>query len=338
MSCLPKLIPDVESIIFSHLQEVPDILHCLRVCKKWRQSIPTYIIKLKWHSCGEDRVVPLYFFQSLTSLRRMSVPVMIRDIYELSRLCGLPNMHYEKLSIMITEDIEDMGLSEILAAFPSNVKLRIEEYVDWGESPLYAFSSYNLVEIHNGYVGIYNRNCEITAGLLNKVRRQRLITSFVTNYHLLDDIVAELGEVQTLESIETEMPGSFEEDFVSAVSLAMRLPSLKRVCYRMWHVNEDFMLQEENITHLQPIERVFDFEAPFPLDFVPTVLRLFPRLRRLHIYVSCLVTLSWMQCKNILEYSKRIPTTLRVDNAIETRDNEVFSKYHPDIEVRRLID
>lgn len=120
----PCLIDDVESVIFSYITELSDIVSLLRINRIANQKVPLYITTLT-----ATKTVPDFFFRRFINLQtnNSSVHILSPHIYDLINLLRMPRL--DRLRIVINPNCSvykcDNRIRIILSHTPLDRSIRI---------------------------------------------------------------------------------------------------------------------------------------------------------------------------------------------------------------------
>lgn len=291
------LIDDVESLIFSYITEVPDILRLLRVNSIFRRKAPLYISHLTWKRLTNRPVVPTEFFIMLKNIRTSDVPVFmtgIDQVLSVVRMAHISNiilvlntqswgwqMYNPEYNQENKKGYDGLCIEPILQHVRPDCSVRIEVYTACTLTPLSYEEGIEInIDTHNVEMFI-NPNIRLSA----YQDELNLISKYRTIKHL-KATTSRMGRL-TIPSLET-----FETDGSS------RDPSTVVLHDIVYFINRHPKLRSFKVDHLTlplywsrdtmpVINRSFELLIKCSVKSIPTLLLHFPMLTKVILYIEC---------------------------------------------------
>lgn len=285
MPLLAQLNNDVESIIFSYIIEVPDIIRLLRVNKSFHSTLPHYITHVRWRG---HAAITCKFLLPFENIRHIYIPVLINTTVD-DLLTIIRRKHLQRLCIFLTSDLQNPPddpyyLKTILSN--TSYDITIQTCKSYRLRPQISYQRGNFVA------------CIGTPELFIKDSKATYLDSLSTEittickYRPIQEISCSLDfytffmdlSIPSIKSYEWASSLSCME-YIWGITLFIRQhPNLTKI-------KQSFVpgIHARGLRNYMPcpaIDRPFEFLLPIIPERIPVILGCFPQLKRIALYIE----------------------------------------------------
>ena len=298
---LPHLIRDVESLIFSYITEVTDIVTCLKVNRSFRSKVPSYIIIIRG---DRQPLIPCKFLLQFDNIQFIHIPVIMNTTVA-DLLTIVRRRHLLKISLLITLDIrmqlDGYHYLDVVCSNLANNNANIT---------IQTCDSYKVSPQSRYRVGDFSATID---------KNDLWITN--TEYRYLEDLAFDIDTISKYRTIR-HLSSPLELRLYNGISM-ISLSSLEsytwfsfgRSCLQLFpeilhftncHPNLREVGQDSiPVTHivgpydfhdLPIINRPFNFLMPVIPERIPLLLKHFPQLQKIALYMNFHDDFGYIDC------------------------------------------